>query len=323
MKLQNEQMIKISYILLFVGLFIGSLSCKEKKTIKAGQEMQQFIIELSQFARNQNPAFILIPQNGEEVLFQNINSENELHSELIQAIDGIGTEEIFYNGDSYLPDEYRLGMLRKAQTKIKVLVADNLGQDSEYNNALQVAANENFIAFPRYTNNYDYKYIPSTVFEENSNPINTLKEAKNYLYLISTDGFPDKSAFLSAIQQTNFDVVIIDAFYDDVLLTKSEVESLKTKANGAKRLVISYMSIGSAEKYRYYWKKGWGLHHPLFLKRKYPGYEDEIFVKYWSKQWKAIIFGNTDSYTQKILNCGFDGAYLDNIEAFYSLYHKD
>ena len=83
------------------------------------------------------------------MLFQNINSEmNCTPIDSNHRWNWNGRN--FYNGDSYLPDEYRLGMLlRKPQTKIKVLVADNLGTRFEYNNALQVAANENFIAFPR------------------------------------------------------------------------------------------------------------------------------------------------------------------------------
>lgn len=311
-----------SIILLF-GILALSYSCKEKKSEKAGVKMQDFIISISKFARAQDPDFILIPQNGEEVLFQNTDPESGVNTDLVAAIDGFGVEELFYNNGSYAPDEYRLNMLRKVSPGVKILIADYLSDDSNYPDALQAANGEQFIAFPRYNANYDYQYIPAVVYHENTNNIQTLAQAQNYLYLISTENYPDKSGFLSAIQQTNFDVVIIDAFFGDELLTASEVASLKTKQNGAQRLVISYMNIGSAEKYRYYWKKGWGLHHPLWLKKKYDGYKDEIWVKFWKDEWQEIIYGNSDSYTQKLLNAGFDGAYLDNIEAFYFLYHKD
>lgn len=297
-------------------------ACKEKKTVKAGVRMQDFIISISKYARAENPNFILVPQNGEEILFQDIDPEKGLRPDLIQAIDGYGIEELFYNGDSYAPDEYRLGMLRQVNSTLKVMVADYLPDDNT-SSAFQAADAEQFIAFPRVSSNYDYKTIPGTVHQENANDIQTLAQAQNYLYLISTDSYSDKASFLSAIQQTNFDVVIIDAFFGDELLTASEVTSLKTKQNGGKRLVISYMNIGSAEKYRYYWKKTWGLHHPLWLKKKYDGYKDEIWVKFWKEEWQEIIYGNDDSYTKKLVNAGFDGAYLDNIEGFYFLYHKD
>lgn len=307
---------------LFLSIALCAFSCKEKKTVKAGVKMQDFIISISNYARAQDPNFILIPQNGEEILFEDIDPEKGLRSDLIQAIDGYGVEELFYNG-AYSPDDYRLGMLRRVNSSLKVMVADYLDADSNAPNAFQAADAEQFIAFPRSTSNYDYKSIPSTVYHENSDNIQTLAQAQNYLYLISTDNYSDKATFLSAIQQTNFDVVIIDAFFGDELLTSSDVASLKTKLNGGQRLVISYMNIGSAEKYRYYWKKNWGLHHPLWLKKKYDGYKDEIWVKFWKDEWQEIIYGNDDSYTKKLLNAGFDGAYLDNIEGFYFLYHKD
>jgi cysteinyl-tRNA synthetase len=306
---------------LIIGLSL--FSCKAKKTEKAGVRMQDFIIAISNYARTQDPDFILIPQNGEEVLFNDVDPDKGLNPALIEAIDGFGVEELFYNDGSYAPDDYRLGMLRQVNSSLKVMVADYLSDDGNYNDAFQAADAEQFIAFPRYYSNYDYKAIPSTVYHENANNIQTLAQAQNYLYLISTDNYSDKASFLAAIQQTNFDVVIIDAFFGDELLTSTDVTSLKTKLNGGQRLVISYMNIGSAEKYRYYWKKSWGLHHPLWLKKKYDGYKDEIWVKFWKDEWQEIIYGNDDSYTKKLLNAGFDGAYLDNIEGFYFLYHKD
>lgn len=311
-----NKLIFISFTVLFL------VSCKERKTRKAGERMQDFIVEISDYARSYDTDFILIPQNGCELLFNEVDAENELNTRFINAIDGFGNEELFYN-ETYSPDDYRLEMLRKVNSSLKVMTADYLTDDANIPAAFQYADAEQFIAFPRASNNYDYKYIPSAVHNENVNDITKLAEAQNYLYLISSDNYSDKASFLLAIQQTNFDVVIIDAFFGDDLLSSADVASLKVKQNGGQRLVISYMSIGSAENYRYYWKKGWGPHHPLWLKKKYDGYKDEIWVKFWKKDWKEIIYGNNDSYTKKLLDCGFDGAYLDNVEAFYALYHKD
>jgi cysteinyl-tRNA synthetase len=118
-------------------------------------------------------------------------------------------------------------------------------------------------------------------------------------------------------------MVLIDLFYNDLQLTAQEVQTLKTKANGAKRLVIAYMNIGSAEKYRYYWQKNWRQYSPKWLKKKYPGYKDELYVEFWNQEWKDIIYGNDNSYAKRILNADFDGVYLDNVEAFYVLYHSN
>jgi cysteinyl-tRNA synthetase len=310
-------------IIITLVVFSFLVSCgKEKRSIKTGIKMQEFIIELSNYSKGLKSDFILIPQNGEELLFKNIDGEESLDEDLINAIDGIGVEEIFYNG-AFAPDDYRLNMLLKAKARIPVLVADYLTTDSDYSQALQYNTDAGFLGFPRLSANYDYKLIPTVAPYENSLDITTLSQAKNYLYLISDSNFPDKNSFLTAIQQSNFDVVIIDAFYGGQLFTAAEINSLKTKLNGGKRLIISYMNIGAAEKYRYYWKEDWKLHHPRWLAKQYDGYAEEIWVKFWKKDWKNIIYGNDDSYTKKIIDAGFDGTYLDNVEVFYFLYFDE
>jgi len=40
-------------------------------------------------------------------------------------------------------------------------------------------------------------------------------------------------------------------------------------------------------------------------------------VKYWEKSWQDIIFGTSASYLERIIAAGFDGVYLDRIDAFY------
>jgi cysteinyl-tRNA synthetase len=169
----------------------------------------------------------------------------------------------------------------------------------------------------------DVLQIAREQIHSNTANITNLSDAQNYLYLISTDNYSSKQEMIHAISATNFDVVLVDLFFNETEFTVSEVNQLKTKANGGKRLVISYISIGSAEKYRYYWKKDWGLHHPLWLKKKYDGYTDEFWVNFWEKEWQTIIYGNDNSYMKKIITAGFDGAYLDNVEAYYFLFHNE
>ncbi len=63
-----------------------------------------------------------------------------------------------------------------------------------------------------------------------------------------------------------------------------------------------------------YWQRNWQLNDPIWLKKKYAGYEDEFYVQFWHEDWKKIIYGNNDSYLKKILDAGFDGAFLDNVQ---------
>lgn len=281
--------------------------------------MQSFIIDISTYARSVDPDFIIIPQNGSELAFNFLTQEDGLSPEFMGAIDAFGIEELFYNG-ALQNSEERLSMLREIVDQKKILVSEFVNNNSDIPDAWARNYAEGFLCFPRSSTNYDYTLIPDTVYYENTNDITKLSEAQNYLYLISNNNYSTKQAFLDAIAATNFDVVLIDLFFENIAFTTAEIESLKTKANGGKRLLIAYLSIGSAENYRYYWQEDWKLHNPNWLKKAYDGYEDEIWVKFWKDEWQEIIFGNDNSYMKKILNAGFDGTYLDNVEAYYFLY---
>lgn len=37
---------------------------------------------------------------------------------------------------------------------------------------------------------------------------------------------------------------------------------------------------------------------------------------YWTKPWRDILFGQSDSYLDKVLAAGFDGVYLDVVDAY-------
>jgi cysteinyl-tRNA synthetase len=307
---------------IIIGILILFSCSKERKSNRAGRKMQDFVIEISKYSKAQNPNFAIIPQNGEELMFKFLDDGEGFDENFINAIDGFGIEELFYNG-SFTPDNYRLDLLLQAREKLPILVADYTVSQTDFDSSLIFNSDAGFVPFPRTSDNYDYKIIPQTVFHENSSNITKVSEAKNYLYLISNKNFATKQNFLDSIKATNFDLIIIDSFFGNELFTATEIESLKTKANGGKRMVISYISIGSAEKYRYYWQSDWKLKSPNWLYKAYTDYEDEIWVKYWKKDWEEIIYGNDNSYMKKIINAGFDGAYLDNVEAFYFLYYED
>lgn len=109
--------------------------------------------------------------------------------------------------------------------------------------------------------------------------------------------------------------------------TKEMVKKLKSSfANDGfhRKIVIAYLSIGEAEKWRWYWK--WGNNFPDFIIGPDPdGWEDCYLVEYWRREWKdIIIYGvnyseegrDYNSSLEEIINDGFDGVYLDWVEAF-------
>lgn len=307
--------------LLILFTFFLLIGCNKKKTEKAAVQMQDFVIQLSQYSKSIRPDFKIIPQNGIELAFTNGNPEEGLNTNYLDAVDGFGIEELFSNGKKISIDNYRLQLLQQAKKNKTVLVSDYTKDDQQIPELIQLANSYHFLSYPRRSSNYYYQEIENEIQHENKQDISQLSDAKNYLYLISTDNYSAKTSYLNALKSTNYDVLLIDLFFNDEQLTAQEINSLKKKQNGSDRLVLAYMNIGSAEKFRYYWKEDWKLHHPHWLKKKYPGYDDEIYVEFWNPEWQNIILYQENSYLKRILEAGFDGVYLDNVEVFFALYH--
>jgi len=306
--------------LVLAAIILLASSCSRKiKSRNSGLEMQDFVKEISDDAHKTRPDFIIIPQNGEELLYNQLDLDKGPDESYLNAIDGQGCEELFYDGN-FAPDEYRLRLLSPLKNKIRIMVSDYLRDDGEYDQAMRLCHDSGFIALPRHSDNYDYSKIPDTVYFKNDQAIQSLSDAQNYLYLIGAD-FADKESMIRAIENSYFDLVIIDLFFQDKAFSPADLERMRKKPSGAPRLLIAYMSIGSAENYRYYWKSGWKLHHPKWLQKRYDGYEDEFWVDFTHPEWQAIIYGNDSSYLHRIIDAGFDGVYLDNVEAYYTLYY--
>lgn len=288
------------------------------------QEMRDFVVDLSVYSKIINSGFIVIPQNGQELMTDSGTADGIPQISYLQAINATGREDMFfgYNTDdeetpaaekkhlldlSILAERYNVELLATdyCSTPAKVDVSYQINRDNGF---ISFAANErNLNSIPTY---------PIKPFNENKNNITSISDAKNFLYLINSENYAHKQDFLSAVSATNYDVIIMDLFHNGVIYTLDEINSLKTKQNGGKRLVVAYLSIGEAESYRYYWQENWLLDKPEWLKGENPDWAGNYKVQYWNSDWQALIFGNNDSYLKKIIDAGFDGAYLDIIDAF-------
>src|SRR5689334_21237475 len=86
---------KIIFIFCLLGF---TISCKKDKKNPADykQEMRNLVQHISSYARSIKPGFIVIPQNGHQLLTSNGLADGALSSLYIQTIDGIGREDLFY-----------------------------------------------------------------------------------------------------------------------------------------------------------------------------------------------------------------------------------
>ncbi|NHZ84747.1 MAG: hypothetical protein GWP19_02575 [Planctomycetia bacterium] len=316
--------------LIFI-ILISLSACDKENTLLPSdidfkQEMRIFVQEISAYSKVINPNFVIIPQNGAEIVSATGDDTGTPEMAYINAIDGIGQEDLFYGynaDDQATPSadtEWISGFLNMAKNNgpVKIMVTDYCSTQSKMDNSYTVNNTNDFISFAadhRALDNIpDY---PAQIYNENVDIITNLQDAKNFLYLINPDNeYATKQEFVDAVKNTNYDFIIMDFFFAGEEFTANQITQLKQKANGGERLLICYMSIGEIEDYRYYWQSDWKVGNPLFIENEDPNWEGNYYVRYWETDWKNIIFGNDNSYLKKILDARFNGVYLDIIDAF-------
>ena len=316
-----------NHIYIVAALLLCLNSCKDNNEDVNPiyrQYMRDFVQEISRYARIKNEYFIVIPQNGQELVTGNGEEGGKPVLEYLQAIDGAGREDLFYgynHDDRATPaDErdYLIPYLEICETNgVQVLVTDYCSTHSKMDDSYRQNNSRGYISFA--APDRELRKIPgypALPFNANDNDIYSLQDAKNFLYLINPEEYTTRQAFLTALSATSYDAVIMDYFFNQEEFTSGEISLLKTKNNGGHRLIIAYMSIGEAENYRYYWNADWNTDPPAWMKDENPDWEGNYKVAYWDEGWQSIIYGSTEAYLDKIIEKGFDGVYLDIIDAF-------
>ncbi|MGH1369084.1 MAG: endo alpha-1,4 polygalactosaminidase [Maritimibacter sp.] len=136
---------------------------------------------------------------------------------------------------------------------------------------------------------------------------NPLSDVRSWLYHIG--GLTGDE--LAAIGAHGADLVVVDQA-DDALIAFTPAQVQEMRGAGGKQ-VISYLSIGEAETYRPYWDASWDHTPPAWLGATNPEWDGNVKVAYWEQAWQDIVFDMVDD----IVDAGFDGLYLDIIDAYY------
>ncbi|MDA0338024.1 MAG: endo alpha-1,4 polygalactosaminidase [bacterium] len=286
--------------------------------------MRSLVGRMAAYARQVTADFIVIPQNGLQLLTLNGEPGGRLAGEYIAAIDGIGQEELFYGFDrdneatpASVTDQWMPFLDRAEGAGTQVLVVDYCDSPARVDDSYLRNSSKGYISYagPRELDRISaYPQIPHHM---NVDDVTSLGRAQNLLYLLNPGNYDSRADFVAALAATNYDLVLVDAFFDrDDPLTAVDVALLGVKANGGRRLVLAYFSIGEAEDYRYYWRDVWDDDPPAWLAAENKDWRGNFKVRYWDPEWQAVLFGADDAYLDRILAAGFDGVYLDIIDAF-------
>lgn len=287
------------------------------------EAMRSLVIDLSRYAKERHPGFLLLPLNAEE-LVRDLPRSSAPHEGYLSAIDGVFVESLHFAPVDRPRDpagsRRRLELLYAAKKRdLPLFVIDYVRDPKNLATARRRAAREGTALFPADRRELDS--IPAALGGDGTRRAKSGRSAAKtgeFLYLVNPGRFDGGSGLSRAVAKCAADLVVVDPWVDrGVPLDPRHVERMKRGPGGARRPVIAYLSVGEAELYRDYWNPEWAAQPPAWIVGPNPDWPHCFIVRYWAKEWRAILFGTRDSALDRILAQGFDGVALDTVDTFY------
>ncbi len=143
----------------------------------------------------------------------------------------------------------------------------------------------------------------------------SLSDVNQWLYLIDVNV---EAETITQIADSTYDMVVLDFIPSEENNTDYPMADVVDQLHNAShpKLVIAYIDIGQAENFRTYWQPSWGIGDPEWIVTGDPdGWEGNFPVAYWYEEYRDVWLSE-GGYLQAILDAGFDGVYLDWVEAY-------
>ena len=302
---------------------------EEQGRESAAREMADFVIALANYAHARRPGFLVFPQNGAELAAD--------FPDYLAAVDGIGQEDIYYG----YPDDGRLSppdFLAEVEPYLAlfveagktVLVTAYTTEPAQIDDQYTHARARGYVPFAtvrgldQLTINPGHEPSAAIVEQaatllpaEGEHPPGKarLADVTRWFYMIDVNL---ETAMVERVAASEYDMVVLDFIPSEQNNTDYPISDIVAQLHDAPhpKLVMAYIDIGQAEEFRTYWQPGWGIGQPEWILGADPdGWEGNFPVAYWYDEWREIWLGK-EGYLQAILNAGFDGVYLDWVEAY-------
>ena len=326
--------IKLIVLCACIGFFAVSLyGCQNvvraqrdgQEQVAYRQEMARLIGKIKEYGvARQGGDFFVIANGGAGLLEPCELLPEEDYRQLLKRLDGVMTESVNYGWDMEMDkptpaedqEEYHQLLRNGLAAGVVPMVLDYCREPDHVQTSYREDRYNGYLGWVSARRELDR--LPREIPErDNDFSCHRLQEARNYLVLLNPEAFPSREAYLQGLAASNYDLLIIDAYYGDEPLTRQEVARLQKKPMGGRRLVAAYMSVGEAEDYRPYWQASWKDDPPGWLWKQNADWEGNFRVRYWQKEWQDMLLGSPGSYLDMILAAGFDGVFMDVIDVFY------
>ncbi len=325
------------------------------KDINFRGELQQLVMDISSRGREGTRPFAVVVEGGEDLILRrpapdrprdengvptiNLMGKNtiepitrimlenvETNRPYLRAIDAQSFDSLFYgyaeSGVATPEDVVNRRLLfaeRIKQLRLPIWTADLVDDPAQADAVYNRAEGLDIVAFANPSGSGFFDSIPDypkRIPDANANNIDAISKVKNFIKITDSSTFDSKQQFIAAMQQTNYDAIVVDVFHGrDNPLTMDEVEALKFKRLGATRMVLAKVDVSRISDQAYFWKPEWSETPPPWIFDTSPdGYNYDIM--FWAPEWREILFGRTDSYIGGIYLLGFDGVYLTGLDAY-------
>ena len=306
----------VSFLLIiFVALIvtIGTTSAKSSNSSTPSKQMVQLLTDMKAYSKLRSTNFIMLGNGASSLMAK--------YPQLFNSLDGLMVESMFYGGNmkedvltSTADTNYHKKLLKlPLQRKFPIFNLDYCHSTEKIRDAYQKANSLGIVESVSSRWELDIPYRMK--LNEKPRVCRNLKAVKSFLVMLNPGRYGSVKKYIDALAATRQDMLIIDLYFGGTPLTKQQVKRLKTRADGKRRLVLAYMSVGEAETYRPYWKREWNNKPPAWLSKVNKDW-GSYRVKYWNPQWKSILYGSSGSYLDMIMAASFDGVFLDTIDSY-------
>jgi cysteinyl-tRNA synthetase len=143
-------------------------------------------------------------------------------------------------------------------------------------------------------------------------------------------------------------VVVATTQSNASLVSRRQLEALRRKADGGRRLVLAALAIAEVDEQAPDWESAWvgetaspGVDAaqiaaperlrllklpretaPSWLGNEQPSRRGHYYVRFWEPAWQERLVGNESTALDRIIAAGFDGAYLAHAETYAAWQHE-
>lgn len=196
--------------------------------------------------------------------------------------------------------------------RIPVISIEQCPDDESLDEAIIQSFTDKIAIYPFIYLSQAFKKIHrQLIINENADSTLQIKDAKNISFLINDASFSTPYQMLEEIRNSNYDIVVIHPiFHGEIPFTKDDIEAMKIKKNGAKRLILAIYNVSEISDNNYLWQKKWNKKHPDWIANPSFVSERSYITQYWNPEWKQLA----SRYFKSILDSGYDGVFLTGLE---------